>query len=63
MMDDRRAMPNYEVECERLTALNHELKLKLSDAEACIKDLNMEICRMKAQLDMVYLIFGGKGVN
>jgi hypothetical protein len=56
-------MPDYEVEREKLTAFNHELKLKLSDAETCIRELNMEICRMKAQLDMVYLIFGGKGVN
>lgn len=56
-------MPDYEVEYEKLTAVNHDLKLKLSNAEACIRELNMEICKMKAQLDMVYLIFGGKGVN
>ena len=61
MVNCERAMPDYEAEYEKLTAFNHDLKLKLSNAEACIRELNMEICRMKAQLNMVYLIFGHRG--
>ena len=68
-MDDLRYVrPDYEAECKRLTDENQrlrdlveQLKAKLADVECNWKDTEVEFKRMRAQLDMVYLIFGNRG--
>lgn len=52
------ARPDYEAECNRLTEENAYLKMKLSDAEAMCSDLKEDCAKFRAQLDIVYLIFG-----
>lgn len=54
------AMPNYEAEfhrmcevCEKLTIENNRLRQEYDSMET-------EFIRMRAQLDIIHLIFGGK---
>ena len=46
---------NYKAEYERLKAENEKLKEKIN----WYRDSRFEMERMRAQLDIVYLIFGG----
>ena len=59
------ARPDNEAECKRLTdeccrlrELKEQLKMKLSDVECNRSHMETEIFKLKAQLDIVYLIFG-----
>lgn len=56
MNDERCAMPDYESECNRLCAENAKLREEL----AYHRGKEAELARIKAQLDIVYLIFGGQ---
>jgi hypothetical protein len=64
-------MPDYEAECKRLYAKYHEekeLNQKMSDEIRGMKDYfenrerdhYQEAAILKAKLEMVYLIFGGR---
>ena len=46
---------NYKAEYERLKAENEKLKEEIN----WYRDVDFEMKRMRAQLDIVYLIFGG----
>ena len=46
---------NYKAEYERLKAENEKLKEEID----WYRDIDFEMKRMRAQLDIVYLIFGG----
>ena len=46
---------NYKAEYERLKAENEKLKEEIN----WYRDIDFEMKRMRAQLDIVYLIFGG----
>lgn len=46
---------NYKAEYERLKAENEKLKKEIN----WYRDSRFEMERMRAQLDIVYLIFGG----
>ena len=59
------ARPDWEAECKRLTDenqrlrdFNEQLKMKLSDVECKRSHMESEIFKLRAQLDIVYLIFG-----
>ena len=71
-MNELTAHPDLEAECKRLADINDKLmdnnrrlverneeqKAKLMDMDYKLKCLYEENQKMKAQLDMVYLIFG-----
>lgn len=71
-MNELTAHPDLEAECKRLADINDKLmdnnrrlverneeqKAKLMDMDCKLKCLYEENQKMKAQLDMVYLIFG-----
>ena len=46
---------DYKAEYERLKAENEKLKEEIN----WYRDIDFEMKRMRAQLDIVYLIFGG----
>ena len=46
--------------CEKLKAENAKLELVNGDLREEFESMETEFIRMRAQLDIVYLIFGGK---
>lgn len=70
---EKYVMPDYEAEYKRLTEENmklfdeaerakiiaEDLRRKISDMEFAHDSMETEFARMRAQLDIVYLIFGG----
>lgn len=57
-MDNLRAMPDWEAECKRLTEENEVLKAKLCDMDFKFMKMEKELSGLRAQMDIVYLIFG-----
>ena len=55
MVEYTEADLNYKAEYERLKAENEKLKEEIE----WYRDSSFEMERMRAQLDIVYLIFGG----
>lgn len=51
---------NYEAEYNRLLESHKKLCAEYSDLLDNHKSLESEFCRLRAQMDIVYLIFGGK---
>ena len=58
MNDGRCVMPDWESECKRLTEMNEALKAKLYDSDCLRREQETEIARLRAQMDVVHLIFG-----
>jgi hypothetical protein len=58
MNDGRCVSPDWEIECKRLTEMNEVLKAKLHDSDCLRREQEMEIARLRAQMDVVHLIFG-----
>ena len=61
-MDDKMATAslNYEAECDRLLREREKLMAENDYLRTELKTMESECYRMRAQLDMVYLIFGGR---
>ena len=55
MVEYTEADLDYKAEYERLKAENEKLKEEIN----WYRDIDFEMKRMRAQLDIVYLIFGG----
>lgn len=51
---------DYKAECGRLLKANQELCKELECIKKDYEYMETEFVRMRAQLDIVYLIFGGK---
>ena len=51
---------NYEAECDRLLRERDKMMKENDYLRTELKSMESECYRMRAQLDMVYLIFGGK---
>lgn len=51
---------DYEAELHRMYELNEKLRCELECVKADYKSMETEFVRMRAQLDIVYLIFGNK---
>ena len=49
---------NYEAEFHRMSEEYQALQVKYSELVSSCKGMEMELFRMKAQLDIVHLIFG-----
>lgn len=60
MSNERTCGLNYEAEYNRLLAENKELCEKLRSIETHHSSLETEFIRLRAQMDIVYLIFGGR---
>ena len=58
MNEDRCVMPDWEGESRRLAEMNEALKAKLYDSDCLRREQEMEIARLRAQMDVVHLIFG-----
>ena len=58
--DELTGHPDWEAECKRITVTNCELREMLADLERKYRELHDEHQKMKAQLDIVHLIFGGR---
>lgn len=55
---EKTASLDYETEYNKLREENAYLKMKLTDMEAMCSDLKEDCAKFRAQLDIVYLIFG-----
>ena len=62
MEDMRTASPNYEAECDRLLRERDKLMAENDHLRTELKCMESECFRMRAQLDIVYLIFGKRNV-
>jgi hypothetical protein len=51
---------NYEAEYNRLLDENKALRERMLSAEAKLKETYSEVEKLRAQMDVVHLIFGGK---
>ena len=51
---------NYEAECDRLLRERDKMMAENDYLRTELKSMESECHRMRAQLDMVYLIFGGR---
>ena len=56
------ASPNYEAECDRLLREREKLMAENDYLRTELKSMESECYRMRAQLDIVYLIFGKRNV-
>lgn len=54
------ATRDYKAEFHRMCELNEKLRCELECVKADYKSMETEFVRMRAQLDIVYLIFGNK---
>ena len=50
---------NYEAEYEKMRALNNQLAEENTVLRGDLDTLETEIYKLRAQMDVVYLIFGG----
>jgi hypothetical protein len=61
MADNKMAADlDYKAEYNRLLESHKKLCAEYSDLLDNHKSLESEFCRLRAQMDVVYLIFGGK---
>ena len=51
---------DYKAEYERLVAERHKMQSEIAYLRTELEERETEAHRMRAQLDMVYLIFGGR---
>lgn len=51
---------NYEAECDRLLRERDKLMAENDYLRTELKSMESEFSRIRAQLDIVYLIFGGR---
>ena len=51
---------NYEAEYYRLQEEHKKLCAELADKNAQIQETEDVLCRLSAQMEVVYLIFGGR---
>ena len=51
---------NYEAECDRLLRERDKIMAENDYLRTELKNMESECFRMRAQLDIVYLIFGGR---
>ena len=51
---------NYEAECDRLLRQQEELMKEIDHLRIELKLAESECYRLRAQMDIVYLIFGGR---
>ena len=60
MEDKMVASLNYEAECDRLLRERDKMMAENDYLRTELKSMESECYRMRAQLDIVYLIFGGR---
>lgn len=60
MESNRTASLNYEAEYNRLLDENKALRDRMLNAEAKLKETYSEVEKLRAQMEVVRLIFGGK---
>ena len=60
MEDKMAASLNYEAECDRLLRERDKMMAENDYLRTELKSMESECYRMRAQLDIVYLIFGGR---
>lgn len=53
-------MPDWESEYHRQLELNHKMSCEIQDMKNYFEAMERNNALMKAQLDIVYLIFGGR---
>ena len=61
-MDEQKkcVMPDYEAEYRRLCEENQKMSMEIQDMQNYFGAMERNNAIMKAQLDIVYLIFGGR---
>ena len=61
-MEDKLATASldYEAECDRLLRQQEKLMAEIDHLRTELKCIESECFRMRAQLDIVHLIFGGR---
>lgn len=57
-MSEKTCSLNYEAEYERLCQLCDKQRCELRELDERYRSMESEFIRMRAQLDIVYLIFG-----
>ena len=57
-MSEKTCSLNYEAEYERLRQLCDKQRCELRELDERYRSMESEFVRMRAQLDIVYLIFG-----
>ena len=60
MGNERTVSLNYEAEYNRLLDENKALREKMLCAETKLKETYSEVEKLRAQMEVVHLIFGGK---
>ena len=60
MGNERTASLNYEAEYKRLLDESKELREKMHYDEVRLKEAYRELEKLRAQMEVVHLIFGGK---